>query len=125
MSAVLADDELLISHTFDAPAELVFSLWAKPEHMKHWMGPDGYVCPHAEIDFRVGGEYRCMMKSPSNEENWFGGTYREIVPPPPPGFHLCLGCGAVQPGGNAGDDYLHGTERQDRSDVPSDAVLNR
>ncbi len=80
MSAVLADDELLISHTFDAPAELVFSLWAKPEHMKHWMGPNGYMCPHAEIDFRVGGAYRAMMKSPSNEENWFGGVYREIVP---------------------------------------------
>jgi len=80
MSAVLADDELLISHTFDASAELVFSLWAKPEHMKRWMGPEGFVCPHAEIDFRVGGAYRCMMKSPSNDENWFGGVYREIVP---------------------------------------------
>lgn len=80
MSAVLADDELLISHTFDAPAALVFSLWSNPEHMKRWMGPQGYVCPAAEIDFRVGGAYRGMMKSPKNEENWFGGVYREIVP---------------------------------------------
>ena len=80
MSATLADDELLISHTFDAPAALVFSLWSTPEHMKRWMGPQGYVCPTAEIDFRVGGAYRGMMKSPKNEENWFGGVYREIVP---------------------------------------------
>jgi uncharacterized protein YndB with AHSA1/START domain len=80
MSAVLADDELLISHTFDAPAELVFSLWAKPEHMKNWMGPQTYVCKAMEIDFRVGGAYRGMIRSPDSEENWFGGVYREIVP---------------------------------------------
>jgi uncharacterized protein YndB with AHSA1/START domain len=80
MSAVLADDELLITHTFDAPAELVFSLWAKAEHMRRWMGPDGFDCPHAEIDFRVGGAYRGMIKSAEHGENWFGGVYREIVP---------------------------------------------
>jgi uncharacterized protein YndB with AHSA1/START domain len=80
MSARLADDELLITRTFDAPASVVFSLWSSPQHMKRWMGPQEFTCPEAEIDFRVGGAYRAMIKSAEHGENWFGGVYREIVP---------------------------------------------
>jgi len=79
MSATLADDELLITRVFDAPAAMLFALWSKPEHIKRWMGPLSFTCPVAEIDFRVGGVYRMMIKSPERGENWFGGVYREIV----------------------------------------------
>ena len=78
MSARLDDDELLITRTFDAPASLLFALWSNPEHMKQWMGPANFSCPEAEIDFRVGGAYRAMIKSAEHGENWFGGIYREI-----------------------------------------------
>jgi uncharacterized protein YndB with AHSA1/START domain len=80
MTARLADDELLITRTFDAPASLVFKLWSEPEHMKRWMGPEDFVCPEVQIDFRVGGAYRAMIASPAHGENRFGGIYREIVP---------------------------------------------
>jgi uncharacterized protein YndB with AHSA1/START domain len=76
----IADDELLITRTFDAPASLLFALWSKPEHMKRWMGPSNFTCPEAEIDFRVGGTYRVLITSPEHGDNWFGGVYREIVP---------------------------------------------
>jgi uncharacterized protein YndB with AHSA1/START domain len=75
----LADDELRITRTFDAPASVLFALWSKPEHMKRWMGPANFTCLEAEIDFRVGGSYRAMIKSAEHGENWFGGVYREIV----------------------------------------------
>ena len=78
MSARLADDELLITRLFDAPASLLFALWSKPEHMKRWMGPGNFTCPEASIDFRVGGLYRGMITSPEYGDNWFGGVYREI-----------------------------------------------
>ena len=32
MSAQLADDELLITRDFDAPASLLFTLWSDPVH---------------------------------------------------------------------------------------------
>jgi uncharacterized protein YndB with AHSA1/START domain len=80
MRAHLADDELLITRTFDAPAALLFALWSQPKHFKRWMGPHGFDCPEAEIDFRVGGTYRAMIKSAEHGENWFGGVYREIEP---------------------------------------------
>ena len=42
------------------------------------MGPHDFTCPEAEIDFRVGGAYRAMIKSEEHGENWFSGVYREI-----------------------------------------------
>ncbi|HUE47329.1 MAG TPA: SRPBCC domain-containing protein [Aestuariivirgaceae bacterium] len=55
-----------------------FALWSDPEHMKRWMGPASFTCPVAEIDFRVGGSYRVLIKSAEHGDNWFGGIYREI-----------------------------------------------
>jgi uncharacterized protein YndB with AHSA1/START domain len=75
-----ADNELLISRTFDAPASLVFALWSDPQHLKRWMGPKGFTCLEAALDFRVGGAYRILIKSAGRGENWFGGVYREIEP---------------------------------------------
>jgi uncharacterized protein YndB with AHSA1/START domain len=79
MSANLAADELLITRTFDAPAAVVFSLWSDAEHLKRWMGPEGFTCPEAETDFRVGGSYSVMIKSAERGENRFRGVYTEIV----------------------------------------------
>jgi uncharacterized protein YndB with AHSA1/START domain len=81
MSATLTNDELLISRTFDAPASLMFSLWSDVNHFKNWMGPEGFDCQDAEIDFRVGGKYRGMIRSKDHGDNWFHGAYREIDPP--------------------------------------------
>ncbi|MGA7328250.1 MAG: SRPBCC domain-containing protein [Rhodomicrobium sp.] len=73
-----ADNELLIVRSFDAPPSLVFALWSDPAHLKRWMGPKGFTCQEATMDFRVGGTYRAMIESPEHDKNWFGGVYREI-----------------------------------------------
>ena len=80
MSATLADDQLLIQRTFDAPAAVVFSLWSEARHMRRWMGPEDFDCPEMEIDFRVGGAYRGKIRSPRMGDNPFHGVYREIEP---------------------------------------------
>jgi uncharacterized protein YndB with AHSA1/START domain len=80
MSARLADDELLITRIFDAPVELVFSMWSEVEHFRRWMGPDGFECVQAELDFRVGGAYRGNIRSAEHGDNPFQGVYREIEP---------------------------------------------
>lgn len=74
----IADDELLIIRTFDAPPSVLFALWSSPSHLKRWMGPKDFTCPEATVDFRVGGAYRVMIKSAEHGESWFGGVYREI-----------------------------------------------
>lgn len=78
--AVVQDDELLIERIFDAPAELVYRVWTKPEHLMKWWGPKDYTPIGIEQDFRVGGAYRFGMRGASGHEAWKSGVYQEIVP---------------------------------------------
>ncbi len=73
--------ELRITRVFDAPREMVFEVWTKPEHQGHWMGPKSFTVPSCEIDFRVGGAYRTCIVDPEGTEYWMRGIYREIVVP--------------------------------------------
>jgi len=75
----LADNELLIVRTFDAPARLLFDMWTKPQHFRRWMGPGPYTCTEAEMDVREGGRYHGVIRSPETGDSRFVGEYREIV----------------------------------------------
>lgn len=72
---------LVIERVFDAPRELVFEAWTRPEHLTKWWGPFDFTLPHCEVDLRVGGRYRFCMRSPAGEDHWVWGEYREIVEP--------------------------------------------
>jgi uncharacterized protein YndB with AHSA1/START domain len=44
-------------------------------------GPPGWSLAVCEIDLKVGGGYRCVMRGPDGAEMGWGGVYREILPP--------------------------------------------
>ncbi len=48
--------------------------------MMRWWGPKGFTAPKATIDFRIGGKYVNVLRSPEGQDFWSTGTYREIVP---------------------------------------------
>lgn len=77
----VADRELVVSRLIDAPRALVFRTWTQPEHVARWWGPQGFTTIHCDMDIRVGGKYRCGMRSPQGTEHWKVGVYREIVEP--------------------------------------------
>ena len=115
----IADNELLIVRTFDAPPSLVFALWSSAEHLKRWMGPKNYTCPEATIDFRVGGAYRAMIKSAEHGESWFSGVYREIVQDKRLVFTFRWDNEGPSAGTrNAGDNHLRRARRAHSSDIP-------
>jgi uncharacterized protein YndB with AHSA1/START domain len=76
-----SEREIVMSRVFDAPRNLVFDAWTKPELLKRWLGVRGgwsmVVC---EVDLRVGGAYRFVWRGPDGAEMGMGGAYREIVP---------------------------------------------
>jgi uncharacterized protein YndB with AHSA1/START domain len=72
--------ELVITRVFNAPVELAWKAWTKPERVKQWWGPKGFTAPFAKIDFRVGGKYLNSMRSPDGKDFWSTGVYEEIVP---------------------------------------------
>jgi uncharacterized protein YndB with AHSA1/START domain len=80
-SEPVADREVVITRTYDAPARLLFVAWSKPEHLMKWFGPVGWPLTLCEVDFRKGGRFRFAMTGPSGRQDTpFGGEYLEIVP---------------------------------------------
>jgi uncharacterized protein YndB with AHSA1/START domain len=71
-----------IERTFDAPAEHVFDAWTSPEVIERWFrpGPD-WKKPSAEVDLRVGGTIRVVMRAPSGAAVEASGEYTEIDRP--------------------------------------------
>lgn len=76
-----AAQDLVITRVFDAPRELVWKAWTKPEHFKSWWGPKGFTTPVCKIDLRVRGGYLYCMRSPEGQDIWGTGVFREVVPP--------------------------------------------
>lgn len=72
--------ELTITRVFDAPRDLVFAAWTKPEHITRWFGPNNFKVTDCEIDFRAGGKFRFCMRG-LGRDHWMEGVYREIVAP--------------------------------------------
>jgi uncharacterized protein YndB with AHSA1/START domain len=78
----LLERELTLTRVFDAPRELVFKAWTEPEHLKRWWGPRGFTTPACEVDLRVGGTWKIVMRFPDGvNEHIMQAVYREIVPP--------------------------------------------
>lgn len=76
------DTTLTLSRTFHAKREAVFKAWTDPQALMRWFAPsDDFSVPLAEVDLRVGGQYRLQMKSPKGDLYTLKGTYREVVVP--------------------------------------------
>ena len=72
--------EVVITRRFGAAPAAVFNAWATPAILRKWWGPQGFSNPVCEVDLRVGGRWRIVMRSPDGREYPCGGVYREIVP---------------------------------------------
>jgi uncharacterized protein YndB with AHSA1/START domain len=74
---------LRIERTFDAPVERVFEAWTSEEVLRRWLhGMPGWETPTAEVDLRVGGTIRIVMRDPSDgSEAGATGEYRVVDPP--------------------------------------------
>lgn len=64
---------------FDAPRRLVWEAMSKAEHYRHWWGPRSEDITTCELDFRPGGKWRIVTRSPDGVENAFRGEIREVV----------------------------------------------
>lgn len=72
--------EILITRVFDAPADLIFHAWTTPELVKRWWGFETSEWLVCDIDLRVGGQWRWVVRERDMEVG-FHGEYREIAGP--------------------------------------------
>jgi uncharacterized protein YndB with AHSA1/START domain len=76
------DKEIAITRVFNAPRELVFDCYTKPELLRRWMfGPNGWTFTVCDIDLRVGGKFRYVWTASDNSSMGIGGVFKTILTP--------------------------------------------
>ena len=78
--ATPTDREIVLTRVFDAPRRLVWDAFTQPELLKRWFGPRGWSLVVCEVDLKVGGGFRFVLRGPDGRDMGMRGTYREIVP---------------------------------------------
>jgi len=78
-ASATADREIIISRVLNAPVELVWDVWTKPEHIKNWWGPNGFTNTVFEMNVRVGGTWDFIMHGPDGKDYKNKSVYKEIV----------------------------------------------
>ena len=74
------DRELIINRKINAPVELVWEVWTKPEHIAQWWGPDGFTNTITKMEVRPGGVWDLVMHGPDGTDYVNKSIFREVVP---------------------------------------------
>ena len=73
------DRELFLSRTLNAPVELVWEMWTKPEHIANWWGPNGFTTTISTMDMQPEGEWNLVMHGPDGTDYKNKSIFKEIT----------------------------------------------
>src|SRR5438105_3180989 len=77
-----SDREITLTRTFEAPRQLAFDAFTKPEMVKRWLyGPAEWPLVQCEIDLRAGAKLRYVWRHKEKGDMGLSGVFREIVAP--------------------------------------------
>jgi uncharacterized protein YndB with AHSA1/START domain len=76
-----SDREVVLTRVFDAPRHLVYDALTRPELLKRWFGPRDWSLVVCDVDLRVGGAWRFVLRGPKGQEMGMSGVYHELAPP--------------------------------------------
>lgn len=71
---------LIVSRLLNAPVELVWEVWTKPEHIKHWWGPTGFTNTIHEMNVVEKGVWEFIMHGPDGTDYRNKSMFTQIVP---------------------------------------------
>ena len=69
-----------ITKEFDAPRDLVWDAYTKPELLDQWWAPKPFSSRTKVMEFKEGGRRFYAMVSPDGQERWVLQQYRSITP---------------------------------------------
>ena len=78
---IASDRELVFTRLLNAPRELVFDVWIRPEHLAQWYGPDGFTLTTHSIEVKKNGIWRFTMHGPDGRDYPNKVIYLEISKP--------------------------------------------
>ena len=76
-----SDREIVITRDFNATPARVFEAWTNPDHVRQWYGCGEIDLVSCEIDLRVGGTWRYVLRGPDGSSHIMTGEYLEIIRP--------------------------------------------
>lgn len=71
--------DLVIERIFDAPRELVWRAYTRPEHIRKWWAPRPYQTVECELELRPGGIFHTRMVGPDDFDSPVDGCILEVV----------------------------------------------
>ena len=77
----MAQNDLVLERTLDAPIDLVWKAYTTPEHIKRWFAPRPYEITECDLDLAPGGVFRIRMIGPDGFDTGHGtpGCVLEVV----------------------------------------------
>jgi uncharacterized protein YndB with AHSA1/START domain len=79
-NAPYGERTMTLTRVFDAPRELVWRAWTDPKHLAQWFGPKQFTSSVPQLDVRIGGALRIVMRGPDGNDYPMKGTFLEVVP---------------------------------------------
>lgn len=73
------DREIALTRLLNAPVELVWEMWTKPEHIANWWGPNGFTNTISKMDMTPGGEWELVMHGPDGTNYKNKSVFKEVV----------------------------------------------
>lgn len=80
IKATPGSPEMLITHIFDAPRDLVYKIYTDPKLIPDWWGPRNLSTIVEKDELRPGGIWRYVQHDQQNNEFAFRGVYHSIEP---------------------------------------------
>ena len=76
-----ADPVITMTHTFDAPRDIVWEAFTDPAHVAKWYGGKGFTNPVCEMDVRPGGHWHHVMRTPDGGEQRLHFIFVDVLKP--------------------------------------------
>ena len=73
------ETRLQISNVIKAPRDKVYAAWTNAETMKKWFAPGARTADPVELDVRVSGKFKIIMKGEDGAPVVIG-EYKDVVP---------------------------------------------
>lgn len=83
-STASATHQVTVTRVFDAPRQLVWNAWTRPDEFAAWFGTPPFTTPVSTVamDVRPGGAWRAtQVSADGTTELPFVGRYREVAQP--------------------------------------------
>jgi len=76
-----ARPQVSITRVFEAPIDLVFSMWTNAEYLARWWGPKNNTNSACEMDARPGGAIKIVMQMEDGLVVHVDGVFNEVSAP--------------------------------------------